>query len=201
MLSAAECERARITRDARYDGRFYTGVRTTGVYCRPICPVRPAQSRNVCFYPSAAAAEAAGFRPCLRCRPETAPFSPAWNGTRTTVARGLRLIARGALDGKGASILAAKLGVGERHLLRLFSKHLGASPSQVARTARVQRAKRMLDTTDMPMSQIALAAGFASLRRYNAVFSEIYGRPPNALRAGRLAVATDRTLCRRGQVE
>jgi AraC family transcriptional regulator, regulatory protein of adaptative response / methylated-DNA-[protein]-cysteine methyltransferase len=170
---------------------LYTGVRTTGVYCRPICPVRPAQSRNVCFYPSAAAAEAAGFRPCLRCRPETAPFSPAWNGTRTTVARGLRLIARGALDGKGASvaILAAKLGVGERHLLRLFSKHLGASPSQVARTARVQRAKRMLDTTDMPMSQIALAAGFASLRRYNAVFSEIYGRPPNALRAGRASLS------------
>jgi AraC family transcriptional regulator, regulatory protein of adaptative response / methylated-DNA-[protein]-cysteine methyltransferase len=184
MLSGAECDRARITRDARYDGRFYTGVRTTGVYCRPICPVRPAQSRNVYFYPSAAAAEAAGFRPCLRCRPETAPFSPAWNGTRTTVARGLRLIARGALDGKGASvgILAAKLGVGERHLLRLFTKHLGASPSQVARTARVQRAKRMLDTTDMPMSQIALAAGFDSLRRYNAVFSEIYGRPPTDLR-------------------
>ena len=165
MLSGAECDRARITRDARYDGRFYTGVRTTGVYCRPICPVRPARSRNVCFYPSAAAAEAAGFRPCLRCRPETAPFSPAWNGTRTTVARGLRLIARGALDGKGTSVgtLAAKLGVGERHLLRLFTKHLGASPSQVARTARVQRAKRMLDTTDMPMSQIALAARFRQL--------------------------------------
>jgi AraC family transcriptional regulator, regulatory protein of adaptative response / methylated-DNA-[protein]-cysteine methyltransferase len=184
MLSGAECDLARITRDARYDGRFYTGVRTTGVYCRPVCPVRPAQSRNVCFYPSAAAAEAAGFRPCLRCRPETAPFSPPWNGTRTTVARGLRLIARGALDGKGASvgILAAKLGVGERHLLRLFTKHLGASPSQVARTARVQRAKRMLDTTDMPMSQIALAAGFDSLRRYNAVFSETYGRTPTDLR-------------------
>jgi AraC family transcriptional regulator, regulatory protein of adaptative response / methylated-DNA-[protein]-cysteine methyltransferase len=184
MLDAAECDRARMARDAGYDGRFYTGVRTTGVYCRPVCPVRPAQSRNVRFYPSAAAAEAAGFRPCLRCRPETAPFSPAWIGSRATVARGLRLIARGALDGKDASIgaLASKLGIGERHLARLFTKHLGASPGQVARTARVQRAKRLLDTTDMPMSQVALAAGFDSLRRYNAVFSEVYGRPPTELR-------------------
>ena len=99
VLDPMECDRARLARDAAYDGRFYTGVRTTGVYCRPVCPVRPAQSRNVRFFPSAGAAEAAGFRPCLRCRPETAPFSPAWNGSRTTVARGLRLIARGALDG------------------------------------------------------------------------------------------------------
>jgi AraC family transcriptional regulator of adaptative response/methylated-DNA-[protein]-cysteine methyltransferase len=184
MLDTAECDRARITRDARYDGRFYTGVRTTGIYCRPVCPVRPAHSRNVCFYPSAAAAEAAGFRPCLRCRPEAAPFSPAWNGSRTTVARGLRLITRGALDGRDASVgaLAAKLGVGERHLVRLFTKHLGASPSRVAKTARVQRAKRLLDTTDMPMLRVALTAGFDSLRRFNAVFSEVYGRPPTELR-------------------
>ena len=168
MLSGAECDRARITRDAR-DGRFYTGVRTTGVYCRPICPVRPAQSRNVCFYPSAAAAEAAGFRPCLRCRPETAPFSPAWNGSRATVARGLRLIAPGVhWTAKVTSVgtLAAKLGVGERHLLRLFTKHLGASPSQVARTARCISGRRhvMLDTAGHAvMSQIALAARFRQL--------------------------------------
>src|SRR6202030_106970 len=145
MLNPAECDRARLARDPTYDGRFYTGVRTTRIYCRPVCPVRPAQSRNVRFYPSAAAAEADGFRPCLRCRPETAPFSPAWNGSRTTVARGVRPIAPGALDGNDASVgaLAAKLGVGERHLARLFTRHLGASPSQVARTARVQRAKRL----------------------------------------------------------
>jgi AraC family transcriptional regulator of adaptative response/methylated-DNA-[protein]-cysteine methyltransferase len=187
MLDAAECDRARVARDPAYDGRFYTGVRTTRIYCRPVCPVRPAQSKNVCFYPSAAAAEAAGFRPCLRCRPETAPFSPAWNGSRTTVARGLHLIGEGALDGNGASVgaLAARLGVGERQLARLFTKHLGANPSQVARTARVQRAKRLLDTTELPMSQIALAAGFGSLRRFNAVFSEVYGRQPTALRRGR----------------
>jgi AraC family transcriptional regulator of adaptative response / DNA-3-methyladenine glycosylase II len=151
--------------------------------------VRPAQSRNVSFFPSAAAAEAAGFRPCLRCRPETAPFSPAWNGSRTTVARGLRLIDEGTLDSEGATVgaLAATLGVGERHLARLFARHLGASPSQFARTARVQRAKRMLDTTDLPMSRVALDAGFGSLRRFNAVFAEVYGRPPSEIRRRQLA--------------
>jgi AraC family transcriptional regulator of adaptative response/methylated-DNA-[protein]-cysteine methyltransferase len=190
MLDALECDRARLARDAAYDGRFYTGVRTTRIYCRPVCPVRPAQSRNVEFHPSAASAEAAGFRPCLRCRPETAPFSPAWNGSRTTVARGLQLIIEGALDGEGASVeaLATRLGVGERHLGRLFVKHLGASPSQVARTARIQRAKRLLDTTDVTMPQIALAAGFGSLRRFNTVFSEVYGRKPSEMRRKPLAV-------------
>jgi AraC family transcriptional regulator, regulatory protein of adaptative response / methylated-DNA-[protein]-cysteine methyltransferase len=184
MMDRTECDRARLARDPAYDGRFYTGVRTTRIYCRPVCPVRPAQSKNVCFYPSAAAAESAGFRPCLRCRPETAPFSPAWNGSRTTVARGLRVIVRGALDGNDASVgtLATRLGVGERHLARLFTRHLGASPSQVAKTARVQRAKRLLDTTARPMSQIAMDAGFGSLRRFNAVFAEVYGRPPTELR-------------------
>lgn len=187
MLDPDECDRARLARDPAYDGHFYTGVRTTRIYCRPVCPVRPvrpAQSKNVAFFPSAAAAEAAGFRPCLRCRPETAPFSPAWNGSRTTVARGLCLIDEGALDGEGASVgaLAARLGVGERHLVRLFSRHLGSSPSQIARTARVQRAKRLLDTTDLPMSQVALAAGFGSLRRFNAVFTEVYNRAPSELR-------------------
>ena len=184
MLDSDECDRARLARDPAYDGRFYTGVRTTRIYCRPVCPVRPAQSRNVRFYSSAAAAELAGFRPCLRCRPETAPFSPAWNGSRTTLARGLRLISRGALDGRDASVstLAARLGVGERHLARLFTKHLGASPSQVAKTARVQRAKRLLDTTCLPISQVALAAGFGSQRRFNTVFAEVYGRPPTEMR-------------------
>jgi AraC family transcriptional regulator, regulatory protein of adaptative response / methylated-DNA-[protein]-cysteine methyltransferase len=186
MLDAGECDRARLARDPSYDGRFYTGVRTTRIYCRPVCPVRPAQSRNVRFFPSAAAAEAAGFRPCLRCRPEAAPFSPAWNGSRTTVARGLRLVVGGALDGRAASVgaLAARLGVGERHLGRLFSRHLGASPSQVAKTVRLQRAKRLLDTTDLPMPQVALAAGFTSLRRFNAVFAEVYRRAPGDLRRG-----------------
>jgi len=182
MLDAEECERARVNRDRRYDGLFFTGVRTTKIYCRPVCPVRPAQARNVSFYPSAAAAEAAGFRPCLRCRPETAPFSPAWKGSRTTVERALRLINGGALDGNGVEVLADRLGIGARHLSRLFQRHLGASPTQVARTARVQRAKRLLDETDMAMAEVAMRAGFGSLRRFNAVFAEVYRRPPTAIR-------------------
>ncbi len=184
MLDDAECERARVGRDPAYDGRFFTGVLTTRIYCRPVCPVRPAGAVNVRFYPSAAAAEAAGFRPCLRCRPETAPFSPAWNGSRTTADRAMRLITEGVLDEEGASIdaLAARLGIGARHLSRLFARHVGASPTQVAQTARVQRAKRLLDGTTLPMAEVALRAGFGSLRRFNAVFAEVYRRPPTAIR-------------------
>jgi AraC family transcriptional regulator of adaptative response / DNA-3-methyladenine glycosylase II len=188
MLDTEECERARVGRDQRYDGRFFTGVRTTHVYCRPVCPVRPAHSQNVQFYPSAAAAEAAGFRPCLRCRPETAPFSPAWKGSRTTVDRALRLIHQGALDSDGVDTLAIRLGVGARHLSRLFQKHLGASPIQVARTTRVQRAKRLLDETGLPIAEIAMRAGFGSLRRFNTVFAEVYRRPPSEIRRLRSVV-------------
>jgi AraC family transcriptional regulator of adaptative response / DNA-3-methyladenine glycosylase II len=184
-LDTIECERARVARDRRYDGRFFIGVRTTRIYCRPVCPVRPAKAANVSFYPSAAAAEAAGFRPCLRCRPETAPFSPAWQGTRTTVARALRLINGGALDDGSVEELAARLGIGPRHLDRLFQRHLAASPIRVAQTIRVQRAKRLLDTTDWPMTEIALQAGFGSLRRFNAAFAAIYRRPPSEVRRAR----------------
>ena len=134
-LDFAECDQARLARDPSYDGRFYTGVHTTGIYCRPVCPVRPARSANVSFFPSAAAAEAAGFRPCLRCRPETAPFCSAWIGSRATVERALRLIVEdGALDAEGVTVerLAERLGVGARQLTRLFARHLQASPSKVA---------------------------------------------------------------------
>lgn len=182
VLDPAECERARVRRDRRYDGRFFSGVRTTHIYCRPVCPVRPAQGKNVTFYPTAAAAEAAGFRPCLRCRPETAPFSPAWQGSRTTVQRALRLIRGGALDRSGVDDLAERLGIGARHLDRLFRQHVGASPVQVVRTLRVQRAKRLLDETTLPMPEIAARAGFGSLRRFNAVFGEVYGRTPSQVR-------------------
>ncbi|RTL72141.1 MAG: methylphosphotriester-DNA--protein-cysteine methyltransferase family protein [Hyphomicrobiales bacterium] len=182
MLDPVECERARVGRDARYDGRFFTGVRTTGIYCRPVCPVRPALGRNVEFFPCAAAAENAGYRPCLRCRPETAPFSAAWNGSRTTVARALRLIEDGALDEGTVPALAARLGIGARHLSRLFLKHLAARPTQVAKTVRVQRAKRLIDGTDLPLADIAFRAGFRSLRRFNAVFAETYGRTPSDMR-------------------
>ena len=188
MLDHAECEKARVGRDPAYDGRFFTGVRTTGIYCRPVCPVRPAHPQNVRFFPSAAAAEAAGFRPCLRCRPETAPFSPAWRGSRATVERAARLIIEeGALDADGMDVetLAARVGVGARHLARLFAKHLGATPSQIAKTARVQRAKRLLDETDLLVTEIALRAGFSSLRRFNAVFAEVYRRAPSEIRRTR----------------
>jgi AraC family transcriptional regulator, regulatory protein of adaptative response / methylated-DNA-[protein]-cysteine methyltransferase len=188
MLDIEECERARIGRDWLYDGRFFTGVKTTGIYCRPVCSVRPAKAANVTFFPSAAAAEAAGFRPCLRCRPEAAPFSPAWNGTRTTVERGLRLIADGALDDGNVERLAERLGIGARHLSRLFQRHLGASPVQVAQTTRVQRAKRLLDDTDLPMTEIAIRAGFGSLRHFNTVFAKVYRRPPTEIRRSNLAL-------------
>ena len=181
-------ERAWRSRDPAFDGRFFIGVRTTGVYCRCVCPVRLPFRCNIEFLPSAAAAERAGFRPCLRCRPESAPFSPAWNGTRTTVERAARLILEdGALDG-GDSVehFAGRLGVTARHLNRLFARHWGASPSVVARTARVQRAKRLLDETDLPMVEVALQAGFRSLRRFNAVFLEVYKHRPSDLRRRKL---------------
>ncbi len=185
-------EAAWLRRDPAFDGRFFIAVRTTGIYCRCVCPVRLPFRRNVSFLPSAAAAEDAGYRPCLRCRPETAPFCPAWNGTRTTVQRAARLIIEdGALDGEGATVeaLAGRLGITARHLSRLFLRHWGATPSAVARTARVQRAKRLLSETDLPMTAIALQAGFGSLRRFNAVFAEVYRRPPGAIRRKTVAGA------------
>ncbi|WP_237155077.1 bifunctional transcriptional activator/DNA repair enzyme AdaA [Oryzibacter oryziterrae] len=179
------CESAWRSRDPAYDGHFFVCVRTTGIYCRCVCPVRPPHRENVEFLPSATAAELAGYRPCLRCRPETAPFCPAWKGTVTTVERAARLIKdEGALDGPSATVeaLAARVGIGARQLTRLFARHLGASPGAVARTARVQRAKRLLTETDLPITEVALKSGFNSLRRFNAVFQEVYRRPPSAIR-------------------
>lgn len=179
------CDRARVARDRRFDGRFFTGVVTTGIYCRPVCPVVPARSGNVRFFVSAAAAEQDGFRPCLRCRPEAAPGSPAWRGSGATVSRALALISQGLLDERPMPDLAARLGVGARHLTRLFRKHCGAPPGVVARSRRVQIAKRLLDETGLSMVDVAFASGFASLRRFNAAFRETYGRPPSALRRRR----------------
>jgi AraC family transcriptional regulator, regulatory protein of adaptative response / methylated-DNA-[protein]-cysteine methyltransferase len=176
------CDRARLARDPAFDGVFFTGVRTTRIYCRPVCGVRPAKSENVRFFATAAAAERAGFRPCLRCRPEAAPGSPAWNGTATTVARGMRLIEEGSLEKASIADLADHLGIGPRHLLRLFLRHTGATPSGVAATRRVQAAKRLIDQTAMPLSEIAFAAGFRSIRRFNDAFRATYGRPPSSFR-------------------
>jgi AraC family transcriptional regulator of adaptative response / DNA-3-methyladenine glycosylase II len=182
MIDFETCNDARLRRDPVFDGRFFTAVRTTGIYCRPVCPVKQPLTRNVSYYPSAAAAERAGYRPCLRCRPETAPFCAAWKGTEVTVERALKLIAEGALDGGSVEALAARLGVGARHLSRLFERHVGASPVQTAKTLRVQRAKRLLNETRLPLAEIASQAGFGSVRRFNAAFAELYGRPPSAIR-------------------
>lgn len=187
MLNFEDCNAARLRRDPRYDGRFFTAVKTTGIYCRPVCPAKQPLTRNVAYYPTAAAAEAAGFRPCLRCRPETAPFCPAWNGTRSTVARAVKLINQGALDEDSVVALAMRLGISSRHLARLFERHVGATPRQLAKTLRVQRAKRLLDAGDRTMTDIAFQAGFGSLRRFNAAFAELYGRPPSSLRSSRRA--------------
>ena len=152
-------EQARQARDPRFDGRFFIGVKTTGVYCRPVCPVKIPMAKNVTFFESAAAAAEAGFRPCLRCRPETSPGTPAWMGTSTTVCRALRLISEGALDEDSVETLGDRLGVGTRHLSRLFSQHLGASPKAVAQTRRLHFAKKLLDETDLSVTDIALSSG------------------------------------------
>lgn len=176
------CYRAVKLRDARFDGRFFTAVKTTGIYCRPVCPARTPRSENVTFYPTAAAAQEAGFRPCLRCRPETAPDMGAWRGTSSTVSRALALIELGALDQSHIGALADRLGVGERQLRRLFRQHLGASPMSVAQTRRVLLAKQLIHETRLPITEVAFAAGFNSIRRFNESFLALFGRAPSALR-------------------
>ena len=181
-LDRTRCYRALKSHDARFDGRFFIGVKTTGIYCRPICPARTPLLKNIEFYACAAAAEEAGFRPCLRCRPETSPGTPAWNGTSATVSRALRLIGEGLMDEHGVDELAARLGVGARHLRRLFDEHLGTSPVAVAQSQRLLFAKKLIDETSLPLTEVAFASGFSSLRRFNAVFQKSYRMAPRALR-------------------
>ncbi|MET0274354.1 MAG: AlkA N-terminal domain-containing protein [Phenylobacterium sp.] len=184
------CRRAFVTRDPRFDGRIFGGVKTTGIYCRPICPARTPKAENMTFYPTAAAAQEAGFRPCLRCRPESSPDLGAWRGTSNTVSRALALIEAGALDGGDVDGLAARLGVGERQLRRLFKQHLGASPVAVAQTRRVLLAKQLIHQTMLPMGEVALASGFGSVRRFNETFQQLFDRPPGALRRSQAPEAT-----------
>jgi AraC family transcriptional regulator of adaptative response / DNA-3-methyladenine glycosylase II len=184
-LGRGALDRARLSRDPRFDGKFFIAVTSTGIYCRPVCPSPTSKNTNVRYYASAAAAAEAGFRPCLRCRPEAAPGTPAWLGTSAVVRRALRLIQEGALDEDSVEALATRVGVGARHLHRLFVQHVGASPIAVAQTRRLHFAKRLLDETDLPITQIALAAGFGSLRRFNDAFLSTYRRPPRELRKRR----------------
>lgn len=183
-LDPATCQQARLTRDARFDGLFFTAVKTTGIYCRPVCPAPPPKPSNISYYPSAAAAAAAGYRPCLRCRPEAAPGSPLHRASSDLVGAALYLIEQGALDGQSVTDLAMRIGVGERHLRRLFDQQLGASPLAVAATRRLLFAKQLLTETTLPITSIAGAAGYASLRRFNAAFVDAYGKPPRDFRRG-----------------
>jgi AraC family transcriptional regulator of adaptative response / DNA-3-methyladenine glycosylase II len=181
-MDRTACYRAISTRDARFDGRLFIGVKTTGIYCRPICPARTPKFENVSFYPSAAAAQEAGFRPCLRCRPETSPDLAFWRGTSNTVSRALALIEAGGLDDADVEGLAARLGVGSRQLRRLFRQHVGASPIAVAQTRRVLLAKQLIHETTLPMAEVAMASGFNSVRRFNETFQQLFGRAPASLR-------------------
>jgi AraC family transcriptional regulator, regulatory protein of adaptative response / DNA-3-methyladenine glycosylase II len=181
-LNPEVCYRAVQARDSRYDGRFFTCVKTTGIYCRPICPARPPKFENCSFVPTAAAAQEAGFRPCLRCRPESSPELDAWRGTEATVSRAMKLIEGGALDQGDIGSLADRLEIGERQLRRLFGRHIGAAPITVAQTRRVLLAKQLIHQTDLSMIEIALASGFGSVRRFNETFQRMYHRPPSELR-------------------
>ncbi|HEX4180005.1 MAG TPA: AlkA N-terminal domain-containing protein [Caulobacteraceae bacterium] len=182
-LDPDHCYRILQTRDPRFDGRIFVGVTSTGIYCRPICPARTPKPEHCRFFPTAAAAQARGFRPCLRCRPETAPGQGAWRGASSTVSRAMRLIAEGGLD-EDASVgdLAGCLGVGERQLRRLFRQHLGASPVAIAQNRRVHFAKQLIHETRLPMAEVALASGFGSVRRFNDTFAKLFKRPPGELR-------------------
>ncbi len=176
------CSRARLSRDPRFDGKFFIGVLGSRVYCRPICPAPTAKEKNVRYFPTAAAAAEAGFRPCLRCRPECSPGTPAWLGTSNTVSRALRLIGESGLESGGMEVLAERLGVGTRHLRRLFIRHLGATPMAVAQTRRLHFAKKLIDETTLPMSEVALASGFGCVRRFNAAIQTTYHRTPSQIR-------------------
>ncbi|GAA0922856.1 DNA-3-methyladenine glycosylase 2 family protein [Nonomuraea longicatena] len=182
-LDFDSCYRAVSSRDARFDGRFYTAVKTTRVYCRPICPARTPAARNVRFYQHAASAEAAGFRPCKRCRPELSPGDPGWDVRGDLIGRALRLIDDGSADDSGVSGLARRLHITERHLHRLFATELGVGPLAVAKTRRLLLAKQLLTETSLSVTDVAFAAGFGSVRQFNATMREAYGFTPSELRA------------------
>ncbi len=184
-LSRRALDRARASRDPRFDGKFFIAVTSTRIYCRPVCPVPSPKPANIRYYDSAVSAAEAGYRPCLRCRPEAAPGTPAWLGTSAVVRRALRLIQEGVLDEISVDDLAGRLGIGPRHLHRLFVQHLGAAPLTVAQTRRLHFAKRLLDETDLPMTEVAIAAGFGSVRRFNDAFQRTYARAPREIRKRR----------------
>lgn len=189
------CYSALKTRDARFDGRFFTAVKSTGIFCRPICPANTPKVENCTFFETATQALQAGFRPCLRCRPESAPASAAWLGTQAVVRRALSLIEDGALDqAHSITDFANRLGIGERHLRRLFQTHMGASPKQMAQTRRLMFAKQLLCQTNAPISEIAFASGFNSLRRFNDAYKTAFAFSPSQERKSENARSLDEPI-------
>jgi AraC family transcriptional regulator of adaptative response / DNA-3-methyladenine glycosylase II len=182
MLDPQICQKARVTRDPRFDGKFFTAVKTTGVYCRPICPATTPKEENVLYFSSAVAAANAGYRPCLRCRPDSAPGSPAWKGVNTTLDRAIRLIGEGILQDNSLSMLAEKLGISDRYLRQLFEKHLGISPKAYALYQQCLFAKQLLHQTKLSITHIALASGFNSVRRFNDCFQSHLNLTPSQIR-------------------
>ncbi|WP_330247106.1 MULTISPECIES: AlkA N-terminal domain-containing protein [unclassified Streptomyces] len=176
------CVRAVRSKDARFDGWFFTAVLTTRIYCRPSCPVVPPKVENMTFYPSAAACQQAGFRACKRCRPDTSPGSPEWNARADSVARAMRLIADGVVDREGVPGLAARLGYSARQIERQLLAELGAGPLALARAQRAQTARLLIETTELPMSDVAFAAGFSSVRTFNDTVREVFALAPGELR-------------------
>lgn len=195
---ARTCEQARLSRDARFDGLFFVAVKSTRIYCRPMCPAPSPKPANVSYYGHAAAAEAAGYRPCLRCRPELAPGDGAWRRGDAVVARALKLIDQGVLAEQPLSVLAERVGIGERQLRRLFVDRLGAAPIGVHGTRRLLFAKQLLTETTLPITEVALASGFGSLRRFNTTFRDAYRMAPRDLRRHPVASAEDRLTLRLG---
>jgi AraC family transcriptional regulator of adaptative response / DNA-3-methyladenine glycosylase II len=173
---------AALSRDARFDGVFYCAVRTTGIYCRPSCPALTPKRANMSFYPTAATAQQAGFRACKRCRPDASPGSPEWNARSDLAARAMRLIADGMVDRSGVTGLAASLGYSPRQIGRLLTGEVGAGPLALARAQRARTARTLVETTALPMGDIAFAAGFTSIRQFNATMLEVYDTSPSALR-------------------
>ncbi len=183
-LDFERCYRAVDSRDQRFDGWFYTGVTSTGIYCRPSCPAMTPKRRNVRFFPSSAAAQRAGLRACRRCRPDASPGSPQWDVRADVVGRAMRLIADGVVDRDGVPGLAARLGYTERHLHRMLRAELGAGPLALARAQRAQTARTLIETTGLGLAEIAFAAGFGSVRQFNDTVRAVYGAPPSQLRTG-----------------
>ena len=196
-LDFERCYRAVDSRDQRFDGWFYTAVKTTGIYCRPSCPATTPKPQNVTFFPSAAAAQRAGFRACRRCRPDAAPGSPEWDVRADVVGRAMRLIGDGVVDREGVPGLASRLGYTERHLHRMLTAELGAGPLSLARAQRAQTARILIETTDLGLAEIAFAAGFGSVRQFNDTLLEVFAQPPGSFRKKKAAAAGAGTIALR----